>query len=87
MDYDEILEELGQFTKWHLLQVSLLWLFAITGAFATLCYSFTGKLLCIRIKLNNMVLIIDNLFWIHFKTTLPFRAGAGLISMYYQRMR
>jgi hypothetical protein len=44
MDYDEILEELGQFSRWHLLQIALLWLFACTGAFATLCYSFSGDL-------------------------------------------
>ena len=44
MDYDAILEELGQFTRWHFMQISLLWLFAVTGAFATLSYSFTGKL-------------------------------------------
>ena len=87
MDYDEILEELGQVTKWHLFQVSLLWLFAITGAFATLCYSFTGKLYFSSHEIINMSLIIDYLLWTHFKTTLPYRAGAGLISMYYQRMR
>ena len=44
MDYDEILDELGQFTRWHLLQIGLLWLFAATGAFATLSYSFSGDL-------------------------------------------
>ena len=44
MDYDEILEELGQFSRWHLFQISCLWLFAATGAFATLSYSFSGIL-------------------------------------------
>lgn len=42
MDYDEILDELGHFSRWHLLHISLLWLFAVTGAFATLSYTFTG---------------------------------------------
>ena len=45
MDYDEILNELGQFSKWHWLQYSIILLFPVTGAFATLSFSFTGMIL------------------------------------------
>ena len=43
MDYDKILDELGQFSKWHRLHYFLICLLPVTGAFATLSFSFTGK--------------------------------------------
>ena len=56
MDYDEISDDLGHFTKWHFLQSSLLWLFAATGAFGTLSYSFSGN----SIAKSNVVHLISN---------------------------
>ena len=43
MDYDEILDELGHFSKWHLLYTLLLWPCSAFAAIATMCYSFSGK--------------------------------------------
>ena len=42
MDYDKILDELGHFSKWHMVQVSLLSTYAIFAAFGILSFSFTG---------------------------------------------
>ena len=42
MDYDKILDEVGHFSKWHILQVSLLSTYAIFAAFGILSFSFTG---------------------------------------------
>ena len=44
MDYDQILEELGQFSNWHCLQCCLLFLFPMTGSFASISFIFSGKL-------------------------------------------
>ena len=43
MDYDKILDELGHFSKWHLLHTLLLWPCSAFAAIATMCYSFSGK--------------------------------------------
>ena len=42
MDYDKILDHIGHFSKWHILQVSLLSICAIFAAFGILSFSFTG---------------------------------------------
>ena len=42
MDYDAILEEIGQFTRWHQWQFVILTLFQTAAVFATLSYSFSG---------------------------------------------
>ena len=42
MDYDKVLEEIGQFSKWHQVQFVILTMFQCAGALATLSYSFAG---------------------------------------------
>ena len=42
MDYDEILDDVGHFSKWHKWQFGILTLFQTAAVFATLSYSFTG---------------------------------------------
>ena len=43
MNYDDILEELGELGRWQLLHLSLLWLPAMAGGIFVLTWSFTGK--------------------------------------------
>jgi hypothetical protein len=43
MQYDLILEELGEFGPWQLIPVILLWLPSIASGIFVLTYSFTGK--------------------------------------------
>ena len=43
MNYDDILEELGEMGRWQLLHLSLLWLPAMAGGIFVLTYSFTGE--------------------------------------------
>ena len=82
MDYDEISDELGHFSKWHFLQSSLLWCFAATGAFGTLSYSFSGKsfFLILKILINRLSIGFSNTAnktQYHFK----FRFGARPVQM------
>ena len=46
MNYDDILEELGELGPWQILHLALLWLPAGAGGIFVLTYSFTGKLIC-----------------------------------------
>ena len=45
MNYDDILEELGELGPWQLLHLALLWLPAGAGGIFVLTYSFSGKLI------------------------------------------
>ena len=42
MDYDNILQELGQFSKWHFVVTFPLFITMATAAFGILSFSFTG---------------------------------------------
>ncbi len=42
MNYDDILEELGELGPWQIFHLSLLWLPAIASGMFVLTYSFTG---------------------------------------------
>ena len=42
MNYDDILEELGELGPWQILHVLLLWLPPMAGGIIVLTYSFTG---------------------------------------------
>ena len=42
LDYDDILEELGELGPWQILHVLLLWLPPMAGGIIVLTYSFTG---------------------------------------------
>ena len=44
MDYDEILQEIGHFSKWHFVVTFPLMLVMGTAAFGILSFSFTGML-------------------------------------------
>jgi hypothetical protein len=44
MNYDKILEELGEFGPWQLIPVILLWFPSIASGIFVLTYSFTGKI-------------------------------------------
>ena len=52
MDYDEILQEIGQFSKWHFVVTFPLMLAMGTAAFGILSFSFTGILR--RIKCRDL---------------------------------
>jgi hypothetical protein len=43
MNYDDILEELGELGPWHILHLALLWLPAMASGVFVLTYSFTGR--------------------------------------------
>ena len=43
MNYDDILEELGESGRWQLLHLALLWLPSMAGGIFVLTYSFSGK--------------------------------------------
>lgn len=43
MNYDDILEELGELGPWQILNLALLWLPAMASGMFVLTYSFTGK--------------------------------------------
>ena len=43
MNYDQILEEIGEFGPWQILPVILLWLPSIAAGVFVLTFSFTGK--------------------------------------------
>ena len=43
MNYDSILEELGEFGPWQLVPVVLLWFPSIASGIFVITYSFTGK--------------------------------------------
>ena len=51
MNYDDILEELGQFSRWHFVATFPLFLTMATAALGILSFSFTGKKLRIKIVL------------------------------------
>ena len=42
MDYDDILQELGQFSRWHFVVTFPLFITMATAAFGILSFSFTG---------------------------------------------
>ena len=43
MNYDDILEELGQFSRWHFVATFPLFLTMATAALGILSFSFTGN--------------------------------------------
>ena len=49
MNYDDILEELGQFSRWHFVATFPLFLTMATAALGILSFSFTGKKIRIKI--------------------------------------
>ena len=43
MNYDDILEELGESGPWHIINLLLLWLPSLASGIFVLTYSFSGK--------------------------------------------
>ena len=46
MNYDDILEELGELGPWQFLHCSLLWLPSVASGICVLIYSFSGTKSC-----------------------------------------
>ena len=44
MNYDDVLEELGEMGPWQILNLFLLWLPSVAGGMWVLTYSFAGKI-------------------------------------------
>jgi hypothetical protein len=61
MQYDLILEEIGELGPWQLVPVVLLWLPAMASGIFVLTYSFTGKS---WLKSENLNLGLKSKSWI-----------------------
>ena len=48
MNYDDILEELGELGPWQILNLLLLWLPSVAGGMWVLTYSFAGNTQCFK---------------------------------------
>ena len=50
MNYDDILQELGELGLWQIIHLSLLWLPSAASGIFVLTYSFTGLVFCLYLN-------------------------------------